>query len=157
MATDRRLGAGPFVLGAILAAMISVLVGVYWLATSYPVELVADDPYEAGLRYNERIAAQQRATALGLDLALETTRIAHGVHVRMTVSSSRGPLPSDLRASVRRERPTASGYDEEYPLAGKDGVFSGDVTIPLPGRWHLVARASTGEAAIERRFTLEIP
>lgn len=157
MGTERRLGAGPFVLAAILAAMASVLFGVYWLATSHPVELVAEDPYEAGLRYNERIAARQRADALGLDLALETTRTASGARVRITVSSSRGLLPSDLRVAVRRERPTASGYDEESWLAADGDAFAGDIALPLPGRWHLVAIVASGDARVERRFTLEAP
>lgn len=157
MGAERHLGAGPFVLAAILAAMVSVLFGVYWLATSYPVELVADDPYEAGLRYNERIAARQRADALGLDVALETTRTAGGARVRITVSSSHGPLPSDLRVAVRRERPTASGYDEEYALAVDGDAFAGDIPLPLPGRWHLVAIVASGDARGERRFAMEAP
>lgn len=151
----RRVEPWPLAVAGLLLAMIASALAFWAVAAAHPVTLVAEDPFQAGLAYNDRVAERRRAEALGLVLALDTAPAEGGVAVRVRVTRDGGPAGAVERVVVRRERPTEGGLDAAFPLeAGPDGVFRGRVPVPRPGRWRLVATATVEGVELRRAFAL---
>lgn len=152
---ERRVEPWPLAVAGLLLAMITSALGFWAIAAANPVTLVAEDPFRAGLAYNERVAERRRAEALGLGIALETAPAEGGVAVRVRVTRGGGRAAEAERVVVRRERPTQGGLDADLPLErGPQGVFTGRVPVPRAGRWRLVATATVEGVEVRRAFPL---
>ncbi len=158
MPERRRIEPWPFYLAGMLLAMIAGSLTFLAIARAHPDPLVVDDPYLAGLRFNEERAAQQRAEALGVSLELTTRADAEGVEVRALLRDPSGALRPPQHLVLRRERPAEGGLDADFLLeraAGAEaGAYRGHVPLPRPGRWRLVARAELGDEVLERSLKL---
>ena len=119
----------------LLLSMMTVSLTFYAVASSNPDPVVVDDAYQAGLRYNEALRAQQRAEALGyrVDLTLDPASDAVGVEVVLRDAAGRAVRPEAV--SVRRVRPTLGGFDADFELSAAERGFAGSIPLPLPGRW----------------------
>ena len=104
MRSEGRREPWPWILAAMLLSMMSISIGFYAVAASNPDPLVVDDAYEAGLRYNELLRAQQRGEALGyrVDLALDPG--ADTVRVQVVLRDAAGRAVRPEAVSVRRIR-----------------------------------------------------
>jgi len=141
----------PLGLAAALAAMIGASLTMFAISVRYPDPTVVEDAWQAGNRYNSARAVERSAAAAGLALELELSTEPEGVAVRLRVKGL-GEDETAQRAWVRRVRPTEGGFDDDFALSEAGGVFEGDVPLPLPGRWLLIAGAEVGTDRIERRF-----
>jgi hypothetical protein len=128
-----------------------------WLAVHAPPERVSTDPWHAALTQavDERVRAEGRAS--GWDVSLRASRSSTGVRVELKPSTTSRPLPEDVEIRLRRERPERADLDAEIALVRRDGRWIGDVPLPAPGRWRLLARAGAGDVWVERSFALERP
>jgi nitrogen fixation protein FixH len=149
----------PWILAALLFAMVAGSLAFYQVARANPDPLVVDDAYAAGLHYSERVRAERRAEALGWEVTLHATPDPGGAHVSVALRDATGSPLEATRASLRRERPAEGGLDAEFALrpAGAPGRFEAQVPLPRRGRWRLVARFERGGETVERAFALELP
>ncbi len=151
MRSEGRREPWPWILAALLLSMMSVSLTFYAVAASNPDAVVVDDAYQAGLRYNEALRAQQRAEALGyrVDLTLDTASDAVRVEVVLRDAAGRAVEPEAV--SVRRVRPTLGGFDADFELNSAEEGFAGSIPLPLPGRWQLVTSARIeGETLVHK-------
>ena len=81
MRREGRREPWPWILAVLLLSMMSISLTFYAVASSNPDAMVVDDAYEAGLRYNEALRAQQRAEALGYRVDLTLAPAADAVRV----------------------------------------------------------------------------
>ncbi len=157
MHAERRFE--PWAVGVVgaLALGLAGPIAFLWLAVHAPPERVAADPWHVALAQDtdERVRAEGRAS--GWDVSLRASRSSTGVHVELEPSTTSRPLPEDIELRLRRERPDRSDLDAEIALVRRDGRWLGDVPLPEPGRWRLVARAGAGDVFVERSFALERP
>jgi nitrogen fixation protein FixH len=142
----RRIEPWPVGLALLLLAMIAGSLAFLAVAAAHPDPLVVEDAYVAGLQYNDAVRARRRAEALGVSLELTAEPRDGGMAVRV---QARGPGGDPVRPQavrVRRERPAEGGLDADFELRLQGGVWSGQIPLPRPGRWRLIASADvTGE------------
>ncbi len=132
----------PWALAALLAVMIGCSLSLWVIASSYPDGLVGD-AWEAGLTYNDDLAARLDARALGMSLEASSTATAGGAGVAVVLMGSAAET-----VTVARIRPAESGYDETFELElDKAGVWRGEVPLPRAGRWQLEVRARLASGA----------
>lgn len=154
MAAERRVEPWPIGLVLLLLSMMTISVGFYGVAARHPDALVVDDAYEAGLRYNAELRERRLADALGVDLALRAEPAPGGVHLRVELMGPEGGAVRAERVVVRRLRPAEGGYDADFELARSGDVFTGELPLPRPGRWHLRVTARVEGHDVERTFRL---
>lgn len=147
----------PLALAGLLAAMVGTGVGFWRLAKANPDALVVADAYRAGIAYGIDQHAIARARALGWQLDVRTRPAAAGVRVAVTLRDAAGRAVEDARVALRRERPAEGGLDVDVPLVRDAGTWRGEVELPRPGRWRLVARAERGDEALERAVAVFRP
>lgn len=152
----RRLEPWPFVLMAMLAAMIGAGTAFYRIADHHRDAVIAD-AYQASLHYNEVVRAAERARALGWRLELDTELHADGARAIATLRDAKGAALSAERMTLRRERPAEGGYDQEFALVRSGEGYAGQIALPRHGRWQLVASAEREGERIERRVALWLP
>lgn len=146
----RRFEPWPWMIAALLAAMIGSSLLLWSVASAHRDGLVAQDAWQAGLDYNAGIAAREAARALGIALDVETRPLADGVRVEVRlVDPERRARVHDLR--VERLRPAESGLDAGFALLREGDRYVGDVPLPRRGRWRLavVAELETGPLRTE--------
>lgn len=153
--TERRFEPWPWALAGLLLAMIAGSLAFYAVARAHPDPLVVDDAYGEGLRLNDELHALERGAARHLELFVEARPTAAGTALALALRGPDGRPARPDRVRVRRERPAQGGFDEDFALAPADGRWRGEIPLPLPGRWLLVARAELGDAAVERRVEVE--
>lgn len=141
----------PVILAAGLLCMIAISLAFYGIARSHPDALVANDAYEAGLRYNALLSQRRAAEQRGLDIRLEAELADGAARLRARVVDRSGVVKA-RSVVVRRERPAEGGYDADFPLAAGDGGFVGEVPLPRVGRWRLVVTAEVGDLTVRRVF-----
>lgn len=144
----RRFEPWPWILVGLLGLMISGSLTFFAIASANPDPLVVEDVWEAGLRYNATLADRERARELGVVLELEAARGPDGVAVRVRLTPSNTTAQS---VRIRRERPSQGGFDADFPLTWDGEQWSGQVPIPLQGRWHLTATANVDDAPLKAR------
>ena len=142
----------PTILIGLLGSMIAGSLGFYAIALRYPDAQVVPDAYAAGLAWNEQREIAERAAARGLVIEIEPSLRDDSALVQVSLHASEGAqVPRAERVRVRRERPTQGGFDQEFELERHGDTFAGEIPLPLPGRWHLVARVwSDGEEMRQR-------
>jgi len=125
----------PWLLMAGPATVVVAGIATAWLAVRSSDGLVEDDYYRQGLAVDKQIervrAAEERKLAADLVIG------AAGREVRLSLSAAGGAmLPERLR--LRFVHPTHSGADQTVELLrDTDGQFSGRLTTPVAGRWHV--------------------
>jgi nitrogen fixation protein FixH len=147
----------PVALGLTLAVGMAASLAFLGAATRQPPDVLPVNTWTAGAEWNESLRAQARARARGWRIELRAERRPDGVHVELSPSSSREPLPKSLDVRLRRERPERGDFDAEVALEARSGRWTAEIPLPLAGRWLLVARAGDGDAWVEREFALDVP
>jgi hypothetical protein len=135
--------------------MMSVVVGITMLALAVkePLAMVVDDYARIGLATHQRLARDERATALGLtgELAFE------GEPARVEVVLSSGSAvewPSMLLLTIAH--PTLAEQDLRLELVGGDGTWRGSLPAapdtrryvqlePPSGEWRLAGELAGGQ------------
>ena len=146
----------PLALMALLAAMIGTGVAFYRIAQQHPDAVIAD-AYKTGLHYGEGVRAAGRARALGWQLDVQTEIESDGARAVATLRDAAGAPLSAERVTLRRERPAEGGFDAEFAMARSGEGYTGQVSLPLRGRWQLVAVAEREGERIERRVSVWLP
>ncbi len=142
--TRRRFEPWPWVLALLLAAMISVSLSL-WAIASANRDGVVGDAWEAGLRFNDELAARSAAEALGLALEVDLSQTSSGVRVHASLG---GAEPESV--SVERIRPAESGYDRSWALERSGAGWEREIPLPRAGRWRLRVHAEVEGARVER-------
>ena len=142
----RRFEPWPWALAGMLALMIASSLSLWAIATANP-DGVVGDAWEAGLVYNEIIAARRAADALGVELAIESAATRDGARITVRVEDALADA-----VVVERIRPAESGYDQEFALKIDSGTWRGVVPLPLPGRWRFRVRADLVEGSLQREI-----
>jgi len=117
------------------APLAAVVMGVVMmvLATRSDDGLVADDYYKQGLAINQILDRERRAATL--HVSGELVFSADRRHVRLRLDQD-GDLPPAL--SLTFAHPTRAGLDQSVTLIrSSPGMFSGEVRVPVAGRWLL--------------------
>ena len=157
MHAERRFEPWAVGVASALALGLAGPIAFLWLALHAPPERVATDPWHALLTQadDERVRAEGRVS--GWDISLRASRSSAGVRVELEPSTTSRPLPEGIELRLRRERPERADLDAEIALVHRDGRWIGDVPLPAPGRWRLLARAGAADVWVERSFALERP
>jgi len=123
--------------------------------------LVDDDYYKQGLAINQETARDRVAEQRGLQA--EVMQNAETSQVRILLRANPGvPLPHGL--NLRITHPTRAGADQQVLLRDDaPGSYSGKLSVPLIGRWHIAIEDEkdewrlTGDWAIEKTASLRLP
>jgi hypothetical protein len=145
---------GPFVV--VVAGVITA-----YLAVVSNDGLVDDDYYKQGLAVNQLTARDQKAAALGLQaevmLGVDRAQIRILLH-----GKPEAVLPQVLK--LRIAHPTRAGVDQNVRLrADGAGFYTGALSAPLTGRWHVALEDEksewrlTGDWLVENNTSLRLP
>lgn len=109
---------------------------------SFPGQVV-DKPYEAGVRYNETLAARGAQEALGWSAEVERAELDGGeAAIAIRFRSASGDTLYDLDVSGELRRPANDGDDHALAFApGEDGAYIVWAKNVGEGAWDLSARA----------------
>lgn len=141
------LMAGPFLV--VIAGIITT-----YLAVRTSDGLVDDDYYKQGLAVNQVTARDQNA--LKLDMRAEVMQSVEGAKVRVLLRGKpEAVLPEKL--NLRLVHPTRSGGDQVVLLRpdGPGGAYSGSLSAPLTGRWHVALEDEKGEWRLTAVWIIE--
>lgn len=95
--------------------------------------VVAIEPYRKGLAYNDRIAADERQTALGWSDAVQVERNGRVV---LTMRDRTGAPVSGLRVLAAVSRPSSAGRDHSVLLSEiAEGRYEADIGMLDEGNW----------------------
>ena len=120
----------PFGIGLTLAGFLGGILTLAIIASSHPADLVSQNYYEQEIAYQTRIDARERARLSGAKITPETAAR------RVVIVLPAVPAFSDAGARVQLYRPSASGLDQEIPLApGPDHTQVIDTSRLRPGLW----------------------
>lgn len=123
----------PWLLMAGPAVVVAAGVITAWIALSTHDGLVADDYYKQGLAVNQKLARNQAAASMQLEVRLRLG--PERLELRL-VSHAGAALPARVRLTLAH--PTRNGEDRQVLLAGAGGVFAGQPLALGPGRWQAV-------------------
>jgi hypothetical protein len=151
----------PWLLMAGPAIVVVAGVVTAYMAFSTSDGLVADDYYKQGLTVNQTVTRNQRADELGLQA--EVVRSDDGLLLRVFLRARDAAVfPSAL--SMRITHPTRGGSDQSVVMrADGAGFYSGKLSAPLSGRWHVVLEDEkrewrlTGDWTLEKQSILQLP
>lgn len=148
------LMAGPFVV--IVAGVVTT-----YLAIVSNDGLVADDYYKQGLAVNQRTARNLHAGELGMQAEIlpggaDATQLRVFLKALPDVA-----MPASL--VLRIVHPTRGGLDQSLNLvADGTGFYSGKLTAPLSGRWHVTLEDDkrewrlVGDWEVEKQSSLRL-
>lgn len=140
-----------FVGGMGLVIVVNAIL-VYFALDSW-TGLETDHHYRKGLVYNQDLAAAEAQRALGWSAGLTVSATAaegraFDVAVRFHDKAAQ-PLEG-LSVRLFAVRPTHEGYDSDVALAPVGpGVYTGRVTLALPGQWDMRVVANRGADAFQ--------
>jgi nitrogen fixation protein FixH len=110
----------------------------YFALESWP-GLGTPDAYRKGIAYNDTLKAAERQNELGW--RGETAFIAAGKQsgrLQVAIRDDQNRDVAGLTVTARLTRPTHGGYDRTVALSpGAENRYQADVSLPLPGRWHM--------------------
>lgn len=111
-----------------------------WLAVKSSDGLVTEDYYKQGLAINQQLGREKKAGELGL----QGDVLRSGAKLRvMLVGSNVQSLPE--RINLRITHPTRAGMDQNVVLVAEGGgMYSGELTSEIVGRWHVVLEDQSG-------------
>lgn len=123
--------------------------------------LVVDDYYKQGLAVNQVMERNQRAEQIGLQA--ELLRSDDGSQLRVFLQAREvAVFPQALRLLVTH--PTRNGVDQDVVLSSDGaGSYSGKLSVPLSGRWHVVLEDDksewrlTGDWIVDKQSALQLP
>ena len=137
---------GRHVLGTFLtflAAIFAMNGALIYCAVTTNSGLVANEPYRRGLRYNERIAADERQAQLGWTDKLDVTREGG---VALVLTDSAGSPVSGLRIETVLGRPATSRQDIRLSLREvAPGRYEAQTVALAAGTWLIALEARAGE------------
>jgi nitrogen fixation protein FixH len=129
---------------AILIAFFAVVFGVNGVMMTLAVKTLpgvdVESAYAASLAYEHEIAAARDQEKRGWKVDAKVERRADGAAVLRVEARDKAGLPlHGMKFFGRLERPSDKRLDREVVLADLgDGIYRGDTTGVLPGRWELV-------------------
>jgi nitrogen fixation protein FixH len=133
---------GRHVLAGLLAFFACVFaVNGYFIirAVSTHTGVVSQEPYRKGLAYNDRIAADERQSALGWRETLTMT--STGRMVLKLADGQEKPI-SELRINAQVGRPSTVSHDRIVPLVETaDGQYTADIGSLEGGNWMVTLEA----------------
>lgn len=137
---------GPFVV--VVAGLITA-----YLAVQSNDGLVDDDYYKQGLAVNQVTARDQLAVKLGLQA--EVMLNVEGEKIRVLLRGKPDAvLPQVLK--LRAVHPTRAGVDQVVLMpADGAGSYSGKLSTPLKGRWHIALEDEKSEWRLTGDWTIE--
>ena len=148
------LMAGPFTV---------VVAGTFtaYLAVVSNDGLVEDDYYKQGLAVNKRSARDQKALTLGVQA--EVMQGGDGEQIRVFLGGKSDLVfPQEINLNI--VHPTRSGVDQRVTLhTDGSGSYSGKLSTPLTGRWHIVLEDEknewrlTGDWIMDKNASLHLP
>lgn len=151
----------PWILMAGPAIVVVAGFATAYLAVVSNDGLVADDYYKQGLTVNQVVARNLRADQLGLQA--DGVRGDDGLMLRVFLRGKEA-LVFPPALSLHITHPTRSGIDQNLVLlTDGTGFYSGKLSAPLSGRWHVALEDDkrewrlTGEWVIEKQSTLHMP
>ena len=155
--TSRSRGREPWPLAIVglLLVMAAVLAGFLSAALLHPDPVIVPDAYAASQRYDSALRAADRASQLGLRLALTAEPAPGGTRVAVRLFGADGRTLAAERVLVHRERPTQGGFDASIEATPDSDGWTAFVALPLAGSWILEARAERGGESVSSRITVE--
>jgi nitrogen fixation protein FixH len=144
----------PFLVAALLAAMIGTSMGFYRIATRFPDPVVSGDTFQAGLAYADAARAAARARAAGWSLEVETRPTGGGVQVDAARRDATGKRLAADAVTITRARPAEAGFDAAFE---QQAGAAQEVPLPRSGRWELHVVARRGDARLEERIPVWMP
>lgn len=139
------LMAGPFIV--VVAGVATV-----YLAVISNDGLVDDDYYKQGLAINQETARDQMAAQQGMQAELMQNAESGGLRVLLQANPGVA-LPKIL--IVRIAHPTRAGVDQRLILKEENGAYSGKLSAPLLGRWHVVIEDEKREWRLSGDWVVE--
>ena len=123
------------------------------LAVSLPTELVSEDYYGQSLTYDRRLAALERADALGNALAVDVDARARALVVHVPADAA-----DDARGRVTFYRPSTATADRSVALALDQ---AGNARLPIgdlaAGVWHIRLEWESRGRAFYREQRVVLP
>lgn len=148
----------PWIFVGGMAVVIIVNAVMITLALDTFPGLETKDHYRKGLAYNEALEATKAQTERGWSMAptLALGQERQG-ELRVAFADKVGQALEDLRVKAFLIRPTHEGHDFEVPLrhAG-GGLYTGSLTVPLPGQWNLRVHARRGKETFQDQRKIEV-
>ena len=143
-----------FVAGFVLVLLVNLTMA--YFATSTFSGLSNEHAYEAGLAYNQTLAAGRKQAELGWTVNSTVDPEAnHGAHITVSYVDRAGKPVDGLIVRASLERPTTKGYDRVVTLARiAPGTYATLQEMPLEGVWDMtvIARGGTAEYSLARRI-----
>lgn len=140
----------PWIFVAAMVMVVCVNGVLAYLAVSTWTGLDTKNYYDRGLRYNDTLAAAEEQQQRGWNMVFAgtpATMASDGKDsvVAVTFRDRSGRPIDDLVVEAILIRPTAEGFDTIYALAHRgNGVYAGQVVVPLPGQWDARIHARRG-------------
>ncbi|MCL2714070.1 MAG: FixH family protein [Alphaproteobacteria bacterium] len=146
---------GAKVLGALVlffGLVISVNVTMATLAMNTFSGEEEANPYAAGLRYDQEIAAAQAQVARKWRVDAHVTRAGDGAaQIEVVAHDADGAALTGLKFGGWLERPATKLGDRKFELSESDaGVYRGSLADVATGGWVLVLEADSGDGV--RKF-----
>lgn len=131
-------------------AVIFAVNGVFlYKALSTYTGVVSNEPYRAGLHYNERIAAEEQQTKLGWKV--ELADVDRSGTVRVVVETASGEPVRGLEGVAHLGRPSTAEMDRTLKLReASPGVYAAQADRLDAGAWLLDAKLERGASDIYR-------
>lgn len=151
----------PWILMAGPAVVIVAAIFTAYLAVVSNDGLVDDDYYKQGLAINQDTARDEAAVRKGLTAELMQNTETRQIRILLRSRPGVG-LPALLKARITH--PTKAGVDQHVVLrAVESGVYSGELSMPLAGRWRIVVEDDkrewrlSGEWNVEKAASVRLP
>jgi len=145
---------GPFIV--VVAGFVTA-----YLAIVSNDGLVEDDYYKQGLAVNQQSARDNKALAQGIKAQVMLG--GDGTQIRIFLLGNSGVVfPQEVY--LRIIHPTRAGVDQKLFLRAEgNGIYTGKLSTPLAGRWHIVLEDEqnqwrlTGDWLMAKNGTLDLP
>lgn len=150
----------PWVFVAAMGVVVAVNGGLIYFAIREPVGIVVKNPYQDGLRYNERLAERRQQLALGWQVAaaVSGTAAAGPVEVRVEARDRGGAPLASLAGKIRFERPVERLAPVEAELVPVgDGRYVAAARLPRSGQWDLTVDFTDGMASHSASTRVAVP
>jgi nitrogen fixation protein FixH len=146
-----------FVAGFVLVLLVNLTMA--YFATSTFSGLTNDHAYEAGLAYNQTLAAARKQEEMGWTVNSTVDPEAnHGAHITVSYLDRDGKPVEDLTVRATLIRPTAKGHDREVTLAHvAPGTYATLQEMPLSGIWDMTVTARGGEVGYTLARRIIVP
>ncbi len=140
-------------LGSVALIGLAAVVGAVVVGSMVFEGTVVSNPYERGIAWDKERA---RVLTSGLRAAVVSEGLRRGDESLVVGIYDSGGAVTDPWVDIRLLRPSTSEHDRVFRLHRRvDGLFEGEVHLPLPGRWLVDVVVERQGQPVELR--LEIP